>query len=126
MEIGDKQDHLACEVFIFSYFNSTYLGPFIVVLDRMKYTQHDLAPHIIWLSGCFIVATTYVLSKCLPNGEVHTASWCIHKKTTQRESNGDDVWQRPVSFCSSLVSGVAFGTSVKSSLTRLERKPKIA
>ena len=47
MEIGDKEDHLACEVFIFSYFNSTYLGPFIVVLDRMKYTQHDLARWVV-------------------------------------------------------------------------------
>ena len=40
----------------------------------------------------------------------------------QRESNGDDVWQSPVSFSSSLVSGVAFvptcGTSVHISLLR--------
>ena len=54
-------------------------------------------------------------------GEVQTAAWCIRQKTTlsstQRESNGDDVWQSPVSFSSSLVSGVAFvpacGTSVQ-------------
>ena len=37
--------------------------------------------------------------------------------STQRESNGDDIWQSPVSFSSSLVPGVAFvpacGTSVQ-------------
>ena len=30
---------------------------------------HDMTSQIIWLGRCFIVATTYFWSKCLPNGQ---------------------------------------------------------
>ena len=45
------------------------LDPFIVVSDIMWIqTNSDMPPKIIWLGGCFIVATTYFSSKCLSNG----------------------------------------------------------
>ena len=57
--------------FSFSVSSSTCLGPFIVVLGGMNYiaaaSLHDMAPQLIWLVECFIVATTYFLSKSLPN-----------------------------------------------------------
>ena len=50
----------------FSLSNSTYVGQFVVVLGGMKYRlaapRHDMALQIIWLDGCFIVATTYFLT----------------------------------------------------------------
>ena len=60
--------------FSFSLSNSTYLGPFIVVLGGMKYRpaapRHDMAVHIIGLGGWFTAATTYLLSKRLPSGRL--------------------------------------------------------
>ena len=78
--IGDKERNCAyrsstcmCS-FSFSLSNSTYLGPFIVVLDGVQYRpaapQHDMTPRIIWLGTCFSVTTTYFLSKRLPNGHL--------------------------------------------------------
>ena len=53
--------------FSFSLSNSTYLGPFIVVLGGMKYRPavpwHKMAPQIIWLDRCLIVATTYFFAE---------------------------------------------------------------
>ena len=72
--------------FSFCLSNSTYLGPFKVVLGGMTYRppapRHDMTPQIILLGWCFNVATTYFLSRRLPNGEVQTAAWCICQKTT--------------------------------------------
>ena len=60
--------------FSFSSRISTHLGPFMVVLGGMNYRPaapcHDMVHLIIWLGGCFIVGTTYFLSKRLPNGRV--------------------------------------------------------
>ena len=74
-----------------------------------------MAPQIIWLSGCFNVATTNLFVKMLTQWlHVVRYKWLhgsfIKKKSvsTQQESNGDDVWQNPVYFSSSMVSGVAF------------------
>ena len=57
--------------FSFSLSKSRFLCPFIVVLGGMKHrpaTPWHVTSQIIWIGGCFIVATTYFLSKCLPNG----------------------------------------------------------
>ena len=55
-------------------FEQFHLGPFLVGLGRMKYRPaapwHDMAPQIIWLCRCFIVATTHFLSKHSPNGRL--------------------------------------------------------
>ena len=44
------------------------------MLDGMNYRpaapRQDMTPQIIWLGRCFIVATTYFLSKHLPNGRL--------------------------------------------------------
>ena len=60
--------------FSFSLSNSTYLGPYIVVLSGMQYKPavlwHDMAPQIVWLGRCFTVATTYFLPKQLPRSHV--------------------------------------------------------
>ena len=92
-----------------------YLAPTIVMLGGTEYRpavpRHDMATQIIWLDGCFTVATTYYLSIRFPNGSL-MCTWrgtncCIALSFTQRVSNGDDVWQSPVSFSTSLVAGVA-------------------
>ena len=99
--------------FSFSLSNSVYLDP----LGEMKYR-----PPASWHD--FIVATTYFLSKRLPNGRLMCMYKLLHDafvtkqcSSPHQESSGDDVWQSPVSFSSSLVSGVAFvpacGTSVQ-------------
>ena len=57
-----------------------------------------MTSHIICFGECFILATAYFLSKCLPAcNEVYTAAWCICQKQDLAR----------VSFSSSLVSGVA-------------------
>ena len=108
MEIGDKEDHLACEVFIFSYFNSTYLGPFIVLLDRMKYTQHDLAPHIIWLGGCFIVSTTYVCQNAYP-----MARYTLLRGAFIRKQHVIPLSESPMAMPSGNIQSLFFITGVR-------------
>ena len=109
--------------FSFSLSNSTYLGPFTVVLDRMKYrpaaSRHDMAPpnHLarrVFHCGynIFIVKT---LTQWPPN--THMARYKLlhgvlvrkQHSSTQRESNGDDVQ----SLVSAVVLVPACGTSVK-------------
>ena len=59
--IGDKERHLSS--FGFSLSNSTYLCPFIVVLDGINYIPlapwHDVASQSKWFGGCFIMATSF-------------------------------------------------------------------
>ena len=92
--------------FRFSLSNSTYLGPFIVVLGKMKYRPaapcHDMAPQIIWLSGCFNVATT----NFWPNGFLmwqDTNCCMIHSTENNTFFHSASVQWR---WC--LVSGVTF------------------
>ena len=112
-------------------FKQFYVGPYsLVVLGGKKFRsaepRRDMASQIIWLGWCFIVATTYFLSKRLcAYGEVQIAAWRIIQKilsSIHRESNDDDVWQNPVSLSSSLVSDIAFvpawGTSILTETSR--------
>ena len=96
--------------FSFSLNNFTYLCPIRVVLGGMKcrpaVPRRGMAPQITWLGWRFILATTYVLSKCLPNGHLmymrrQGTNCCMEhlsKKptlsSTQQEFNGNDVWQK--------------------------------
>ena len=51
---------------------STYLDPFMVVPGVKKYNPAVpfllMAPHIIWLGGCFMVAEVYFSSNRFPTG----------------------------------------------------------
>ena len=102
--------------FSFSLSNCAYLGLLIVVLGGMNYRLaapiHDITQEIIWLGGCFIVATEHVLSKRLPKWPP-MCTWpgtncCLVQQvsSTQRESNGHDAWQSLVTFITEVRSGV--------------------
>ena len=100
--------------FGFSMSNSTYLAPTIVMLGGLKYRgaaqRHDMAIQIIRHGyNIFLVKT---LSQWQPN--VHVArNKLLHGTVVSKQHFHsarilyDDVWQSPVSFSSSLVSGVA-------------------
>ena len=105
--------------FSFCLSNSTYFGPFIVVLGGMKYRpvtpQHYIAPQIIWIIRCFNVATTYFLAKHLPNGLLICMMWgtnccMVHSSENKTFFHSARVeWQWYLAkFSSSMVSGVAF------------------
>ena len=63
----------------------------LVVLGGMKHRPaapwHDMTPQIIWLGGCFIVATTYRLSKHSPNGRLMCMWWGTDCCVVRSESN---------------------------------------
>ena len=67
------EDHAAVDMhvqFQFLFWHFHMIGS--ILRGGMTYRpaapQHDMAPQTIWFSRCFIMATTYFLSKCLPSG----------------------------------------------------------
>ena len=157
--IGDMEHHLAWKTmqpwickcsFSFSLSYSMYLSPFIVVFDVMKYRpaapQHNMASQIIWLSRCFIGATTYFLSKRVLNGHLMCMWWGTNCCMVHSSENNtfSPLSESPMAmmsdkvqslFSSSLVSGVAFMLACRTSVkilcwdvlkTVLELKCKIA
>ena len=98
--------------FSFSLGSSIYMGSFKVLLTTVKYRAaapwHDMAAQIIWINIFLVKMLTH-----LPN--VHVVGYILlHGAFVRKQMfhsvsvNGDDVWHSPVSFFSSLVSGVVY------------------